>query len=125
MLPARCGHAVFEREIPLLSFNTLLTSRAGRSKLQSSVELPPVSVERNADLVERDRLHSGQPVASSGAADVNRELVADESAAAAKEGNGNGTPCSFDSHASVRAKHSFAVRDFTGRFLDRSAGLER
>jgi hypothetical protein len=42
-----------------------------------------------------------------------------------KEENGNGAPCSFDSHASVRAKHSFAVRDFAGRFLDRSAGLER
>ncbi len=42
-----------------------------------AVELPSLPVERGAPGVERDCLQPGEPVASVGAAEEDRELVAD------------------------------------------------
>src|ERR1035437_7329024 len=50
-----------------------------------AAELPPVPVERGAAVTERDRIQLGQPVASAGAAEGNRNVVVDQLAAAAGE----------------------------------------
>src|ERR1035441_9209041 len=48
-----------------------------------AAELPPVPVEGSAAMAEPDRLQLGKPLAAAGAAEENRELVADQFAAAA------------------------------------------
>ena len=48
-------------------------------------ELPSVPVERSAPLAEPDRLQLGKPLAAAGAAEEDRELVADQFAATAGE----------------------------------------
>jgi hypothetical protein len=50
-----------------------------------TAELPPVPVERGAAVAERDRLQPGKSLAAAGAAQENRQLVADQLAAAAGE----------------------------------------
>src|ERR1039458_7373652 len=50
-----------------------------------AAELPPVPVQRGAVMAERARLQPGEPVAAAGAAEEDRELVADEFAAAVGE----------------------------------------
>jgi len=47
-----------------------------------AAELPPVPFQRSAALAERARVQPGEPVAAAGAAEEDRELVADESTAA-------------------------------------------
>ena len=57
-------------------------------------ELPSVSVQRGAPMAEPDRLQLGKPVAAAGATEEDRQLVADELAAAAREdGRAVGEAC--------------------------------
>src|ERR1019366_2457478 len=57
-------------------------------------ELPSVSVQRGAPMAEPDRLQPGQLVATAGAAEEDRELVADQLAAATGEdGRAVGEAC--------------------------------
>ena len=48
-----------------------------------ATELPPLSVERGASVAECHRLQPGEPVATVGAVDENRQVVADQPTAAA------------------------------------------
>jgi hypothetical protein len=50
-----------------------------------AVELPPVPIERSAGVAECDCLQPGESVAAAGAAEENRQVVADQLAAAAGE----------------------------------------
>ena len=50
-----------------------------------AAELPPLPVQRGAAHAQRDRLQPRQPMAAAGAAEEDRELVADEFAATAGE----------------------------------------
>ena len=51
------------------------------SSEDDALELPPIPVERGTSVAKRDCLQPRKPVASSGAAAADRELVADEPAA--------------------------------------------
>ena len=51
-------------------------------------ELPPLPVQRGAAVAERDRQQLGEPVAAVGAAEEERQLVADKPVAAASEERG-------------------------------------
>jgi hypothetical protein len=59
-----------------------------------AAELPPVPLQRGAAHAQRDRLQPRQPMAAAGAAEEDRELVADEFAATAGEnGRAIGEAC--------------------------------
>ena len=55
------------------------------SRFKAYLELPSLPVERSPAVAERDRLQSGEPVAAVGAAEKNRQAVADELTAAVGE----------------------------------------
>src|ERR1022692_490955 len=61
-----------------------------------AAELPPVPLQRGAAHAQRDRLQPRQPMAAAGAAEDDRELVADEFAATAGEnGRAIGEACPY------------------------------
>src|SRR6516164_205813 len=62
-----------------------MDQRGQASSKDDAPELPPLPVERGAVVAERDRLQSGEPVAAAGTAEENRQMVADQLAAAAGE----------------------------------------
>ncbi len=91
-----------------------------------AAELPSISVERSAAPAECDRLQPGQPLATVSAAQENRQLVADESAATTGEdGRTAGEACSvLLADAGGRASDARTVRCDVATDRDAAASRE-
>jgi hypothetical protein len=87
-----------------------------------AAELPSVPVQRCA-VAERDRLQSGEPVAAAGAAKENRQLVADEFAAAAGENETGGRLVKHARYYWLLLAESHLTRRLLGSMVERIEAL--
>jgi hypothetical protein len=90
------------------------------SRRGDAAELPSVPGERGAAMAERDRPQPGKPLAAARAAEANQHLVADESAATARE---NGWPVGQTRPVLVALAKGYLTRTRFGAILRRLTAL--